>query len=95
MGPGTPKAAKDEDGKINDNDGMRTYKIQSDGTMDWYAYPGSAVIIRTVMFATDLMAEGSTDAPGSKASTEEIRGTLIAWPRRWQAAEDVNTRVRQ
>jgi methanol metabolism-related c-type cytochrome len=38
--PGDPTAVKSEDGKYLDKDGNPTYKIQSDGTVDWYAYSG-------------------------------------------------------
>jgi methanol metabolism-related c-type cytochrome len=39
-GSGDPAAVKDEDGKYFDKDGNPTYKIQSDGTVDWYTYSG-------------------------------------------------------
>ncbi|MGA7015124.1 MAG: cytochrome C, partial [Pseudolabrys sp.] len=37
-GSGDPNAVKDEDGKYYDKDGTPTYKIQNDGTTDWYTY---------------------------------------------------------
>ncbi|MGA7022804.1 MAG: cytochrome C, partial [Pseudolabrys sp.] len=39
-GSGDPNAVKDEDGKYYDKDGTPTYKIQNDGTTDWYTYSG-------------------------------------------------------
>ena len=39
-GSGDPAAVKSEDGKYLDKDGNPTYKIQSDGTVDWYTYSG-------------------------------------------------------
>ena len=34
--PGDPAAVKYEDGKWRDKDGDPTYKIEADGTVDWY-----------------------------------------------------------
>ena len=39
-GSGDPAAVKSEDGKYFDKDGNPTYKIQADGTVDWYTYSG-------------------------------------------------------
>jgi methanol metabolism-related c-type cytochrome len=39
-GSGDPAAVKEEDGKYFDKAGNPTYKIQSDGTVDWYTYSG-------------------------------------------------------
>ena len=39
-GSGDPTAVKSENGKYLDKDGNPTYKIQSDGTVDWYTYSG-------------------------------------------------------
>ena len=39
-GSGDPAAVKNEDGKNFDKDGTPTYKISSDGTVDWYTYSG-------------------------------------------------------
>ena len=39
-GSGDPAAVKSEDGKYLDKQGNPTYKIQSDGTVDWYTYSG-------------------------------------------------------
>src|ERR1700743_2487796 len=39
-GSGDPAAVKSENGKYLDKDGNPTYKIQSDGTADWYTYSG-------------------------------------------------------
>jgi methanol metabolism-related c-type cytochrome len=38
--PGDPTAVKSEDGKYLDKDGNPTYKVQADGTVDWYTYSG-------------------------------------------------------
>jgi methanol metabolism-related c-type cytochrome len=39
-GSGDPAAVKSENGKYLDSQGNPTYKIQSDGTVDWYTYSG-------------------------------------------------------
>jgi methanol metabolism-related c-type cytochrome len=39
-GSGDPAAVKSENGKYFDKDGNPTYKIQQDGTVDWYTYSG-------------------------------------------------------
>jgi methanol metabolism-related c-type cytochrome len=39
-GSGDPTAVKQEDGKYYDKDGTPTYKVQADGTVDWYTYSG-------------------------------------------------------
>ncbi|WP_461357300.1 c-type cytochrome, methanol metabolism-related [Bradyrhizobium sp. USDA 4454] len=37
---GDPTAVKNEDGKYLDKDGDPTFKVASDGTVDWYTYSG-------------------------------------------------------
>jgi len=39
-GSGDPAAVKSENGKYLDKQGTPTYKIQPDGTVDWYLYSG-------------------------------------------------------
>ena len=39
-GSGDPAAVKEEDGKYFDKEGNPTYKVQADGTVDWYTYSG-------------------------------------------------------
>lgn len=39
-GSGDPAAVKSENGKYLDSQGNPTYKIQPDGTVDWYTYSG-------------------------------------------------------
>jgi methanol metabolism-related c-type cytochrome len=39
-GSGDPAPVKNEDGKYYDKDGNPTYKVQADGTVDWYTYSG-------------------------------------------------------
>ena len=37
---GDPAAVKNEDGKYYDKESNPTYKVQSDGTVDWFTYSG-------------------------------------------------------
>ena len=39
-GPVDPAAVKSEDGKYLDKEGSPTFKVASDGTVDWYTYSG-------------------------------------------------------
>jgi methanol metabolism-related c-type cytochrome len=39
-GSGDPTAVKSEDGKYFDKQGTPSYKVQADGTVDWYTYSG-------------------------------------------------------
>ncbi len=39
-GSGDPTAVKSDDGKWSDKDGNPTFKVESDGTVDWYTYVG-------------------------------------------------------
>jgi hypothetical protein len=39
-GSGDPAAVKNEGGKYYDKEGSPTFKVQSDGTVDWFTYSG-------------------------------------------------------
>ena len=39
-GAGDPAAVKSDDGKWTDKKGNPTFKIEADGTVDWYTYVG-------------------------------------------------------
>ena len=39
-GSGDPAAVKNDDGKWSDKDGNPTFKIEKDGSVDWYTYIG-------------------------------------------------------
>jgi methanol metabolism-related c-type cytochrome len=39
-GSGDAAAVKNDDGKYFDKEGNPTYKVQADGTVDWYTYSG-------------------------------------------------------
>jgi hypothetical protein len=39
-GSGDPAAVKHDDGRYYDKEGNPTFKVQSDGTVDWFTYSG-------------------------------------------------------
>jgi hypothetical protein len=39
-GSGDPAAVKNDGGKYYDKEGNPTFKVQSDGTVDWFTYSG-------------------------------------------------------
>ena len=39
-GSGDPAAVKEDQGMYYDKQGNPTFKVQSDGTVDWYTYSG-------------------------------------------------------
>jgi len=48
-GSGNPAAVKNEDGKYYDKEGNPTFKVQSDGTVDWSTYSGFRAITPIAM----------------------------------------------
>jgi len=62
-GSGDPTAAKNEDGKYYDKGGTPTYKVQSDGTVDWYTYSGFRRYHSDCHVCHGPDAEGSSYAP--------------------------------
>jgi methanol metabolism-related c-type cytochrome len=71
-GSGDPQAVKGEDGKYYDKDGTPTYKIQSDGTTDWYTYSGFRRYHSDCHVCHGPDGEGSTYAPALKDSLKKI-----------------------
>ena len=39
-GSGDPTAVKSDEGKWSDKEGTPTFKVEPDGTVDWYTYVG-------------------------------------------------------
>jgi methanol metabolism-related c-type cytochrome len=70
--PGDPAAVKNEDGKYLDRDGNPTFKIGSDGTVDWYTYSGYRRYHSECHVCHGPDGEGSTYAPGLKDSAKTI-----------------------
>jgi methanol metabolism-related c-type cytochrome len=62
-GSGDPTAVKNEDSKYYDKDGNPTYKVQSDGTVDWPTYSGHRRYHAECHVCHGPDGEGSTYAP--------------------------------
>ena len=71
-GSGDPTAVKQEDGKYLDKDGDPTYKIQADGTVDWYTYSGYRRYHSECHVCHGPDGEGSTYAPALKNSLKAL-----------------------
>jgi len=67
-GSGDPAAVKSEDGKYYDKNSNPTYKVQSDGTVDWYTYSGYRRYHSECHVCHGPDGEGSTYAPGLSKS---------------------------
>ena len=70
--PGDPTAVKQEDGKYLDKDGNPTFKIQADGTVDWYTYSGYRRYHSECHVCHGPDGEGSTYAPALKNSLKTM-----------------------
>jgi methanol metabolism-related c-type cytochrome len=71
-GSGDPTAVKQEDGKYFDKNGTPTYKIQADGTVDWYTYSGFRRYHSDCHVCHGPDGEGSTYAPALKDSLKTL-----------------------
>ncbi len=71
-GSGDPAAVKSEDGKYYDKEGNPTYKVQSDGTVDWFTYSGYRRYHSDCHVCHGPDGEGSTYAPALKNSLNTL-----------------------
>jgi methanol metabolism-related c-type cytochrome len=71
-GSGDPAAVKEEDGKYSDAEGNPTYKVEKDGTVDWYTYSGFRRYHSDCHTCHGPDAEGSSYAPGLKGSLKTM-----------------------
>jgi methanol metabolism-related c-type cytochrome len=71
-GTGDPTAVKSVDGKYFDKDGNPTYKIQADGTVDWYTYSGYRRYHSDCHVCHGPDGEGSSYAPALKNSLKRL-----------------------
>ena len=71
-GPGDPTAVKEEDGKYYDAQGNPTYKVEKDGTVDWYTYSGFRRYHSDCHTCHGPDGEGSTYAPALKNSLKTL-----------------------
>ena len=71
-GSGDPTAVKSEDGKYLDKEGNPTYKVQPDGTVDWYTYSGFRRYHSDCHVCHGPDGMGSTYAPALKDSLKTL-----------------------
>jgi len=71
-GSGDPTAVKQIDGKYLDKQGVPTYKIQVDGTVDWYTYSGYRRYHSECHVCHGPDGEGSSYAPALKNSLKTM-----------------------
>ena len=71
-GSGDPTAVKSEDGKYFDKEGNPTFKIASDGTVDWYTYSGYRRYHSECHVCHGPDGEGSSYAPALKNSLKTM-----------------------
>ena len=71
-GSGDPTAVKQEDGKYLDKEGDPTFKIQADGTVDWYTYSGYRRYHSECHVCHGPDGLGSTYAPALKDSLKTL-----------------------
>ena len=67
-----PTAVKSEDGKYYDKEGNPTYKVASDGTVDWYTYSGYRRYHSDCHVCHGPDGMGSTYAPALKDSLKTM-----------------------
>jgi methanol metabolism-related c-type cytochrome len=78
-GSGDPAAVKSEDGKYLDKEGNPTYKVQPDGTVDWYTYSGFRRYHSECHVCHGPNGMGSSYAPALKESLKTMNyGDFIA-----------------
>jgi methanol metabolism-related c-type cytochrome len=71
-GSGDPKAVKNEDGKWLDKEGNPTFKVEADGTVDWYTYSGFRRYHSECHVCHGPDGEGSSYAPPIRESLSRL-----------------------
>jgi methanol metabolism-related c-type cytochrome len=71
-GPAEPKAVTSTDGKFYDKDGDPTYKVEQDGTVDWYTYSGFRRYHSECHVCHGPSGDGSSFAPALKDSVKRL-----------------------
>jgi methanol metabolism-related c-type cytochrome len=74
-GSGDPTAAKSDDGKWTDKDGTPTFKIEKDGTVDWFTYIGFTRYSAECLRCHGPDGLGSTYAPALLDSLKHLSYT--------------------
>src|SRR6266478_3910206 len=71
-GSGDPAAIKHDDGRYYDKEGNPTFKVQSDGTVDWFTYSGFRRYHSDCHVCHGPDAEGSSYAPALSNSLKTL-----------------------
>ncbi len=71
-GSGNPTAVKSDDGKWADKDGNPTFKIDADGSVDWYTYTGFTRYSSECLRCHGPDGMGSTYAPALMESMKHM-----------------------
>lgn len=71
-GSGDPTAVSSDNGKYLDKNGTPTYKVQPDGTVDWYTYSGYRHYHSDCHVCHGPDGEGSSYAPALKDSLKTM-----------------------
>ena len=71
-GSGSPEAVKKEGGKYFDAEGNPTFKVGSDGTVDWFSYSGFRRYHSECHVCHGPEGEGSSYAPALKLSLQKL-----------------------
>jgi hypothetical protein len=71
-GSGDPATVKNEDGKYYDKEGNPTFKVQSDGTVDWSTYSGFRRYHSDCHVCHGPDGEGSSYAPALSNSLKTM-----------------------
>ena len=74
-GSGDPTAVKSDDGKWTDKDGNPTFKVDQDGTVDWYSYVGFNRYSSECLRCHGPDGMGSSYAPALSASMKRLSYT--------------------
>lgn len=74
-GSGDPAAVKSDDGKWTDKDGNPTFKVEKDGTVDWYTYVGFTRYSAECLRCHGPDGLGSTYAPALTDSLKHLSYT--------------------
>jgi methanol metabolism-related c-type cytochrome len=93
-GSGDPAAVKSEDGKWADKEGNPTYKIEQDGTVDWYTYVGFTRYSSECLRCHGPDGMGSTYAPAlidsmKRLSYPEFYAVVAGGKRSVSAAQEL------
>jgi methanol metabolism-related c-type cytochrome len=93
-GAGDPAAVKSEDGKWTDKDGNPTFKVEQDGTVDWYTYVGFTRYSSECLRCHGPDGMGSTYAPAliesmKRLSYPEFYAVVAGGKRSVSASQDL------